>query len=70
LPDDVVSLPHRIEMGRRPQQFLTRAKILLSGKFRVAIHFNNRIWPFDCAFRDWEIEQTSGSPFVAWYVFA
>jgi CspA family cold shock protein len=33
--------------------------------------FTIGIWPFDCAFReDSEIQQTTGSPFVAWHVKA
>ena len=61
-------------LGRLPGQ----CRGLLTRKFRVAIHTTIGSWPFDCAFRDLEIEtlkiqepeveQTIGSPFVAWHV--
>jgi hypothetical protein len=38
---------------------------LLSRKFRVAILAQSDFRPFDCMFRDQEIEQRSQSPFVA-----
>src|SRR5271154_4000726 len=45
-----------------------RGASLLTNKFRVAISgtIGSRR-PFDCAFRDLEIEQTPGSPLVAWH---
>src|SRR3981081_3663207 len=48
-------------------RFLSRARSLLTRKFRVAISGTIGFWPIDCAFRDQEIEQTSGSPLVAWH---
>src|ERR1700733_6886661 len=57
----VGGLPHR------RTDFLSRAKSLLTRKFRVAISGTIGSRPFDCAFRDQEIEQTSGSPLVAWH---
>jgi hypothetical protein len=47
--------------------FLSRTRSLLTRKFRVAISGTIGSRPFDCAFRDQEIEQTSGSPLVAWH---
>src|ERR1700704_2694102 len=46
---------------------MSRARSLLTRKFRVAISGTIGFWPIDCAFRDQEIEQTSGSPLVAWH---
>src|ERR1700730_15478789 len=50
-----------------------RVGALLTRKFRVAILATIGLWPFDCAFRDSEIQdsefgQTAGKPFVAWHV--
>src|SRR6267142_3688522 len=47
--------------------FLSQTIGLLSRKFRVAISGTIGSRPFDCAFHDEEIEQTSGSPLVAWH---
>src|SRR5437879_10591463 len=43
-------------------RFLSCARSLLTRKFRVAISGTIGSRPFDCAFRDEEIEQTFGSP--------
>jgi hypothetical protein len=61
---------HRWPVGR--SDFAKPAGGLLTRKFRVAITGTIGLWPFGCAFRDFEtqdseIEQTSGSPFVAWH---
>src|ERR1700722_5574266 len=60
----IVVLPQR---SRRSTDFPSRARSLLTRKFRVAIPGTIGFRPFDCAFRDLEIEQTSGSPLVAWH---
>ena len=39
-----------------------------TSKFRVAIRGAIGFRPFDCAFREQEIQQLPGSPFVAWHV--
>src|SRR6476469_2361501 len=62
---------HRWPRGRT--DFAKLARGLLSRNFRVAIPATIGSRPFDCAFReleisDSEIEQTTGSPFVAWHV--
>src|ERR1019366_9231092 len=56
--------------SRRLTDFPSRARSLLTRKFRVAIPDTIGFWPIGCAFRDWEIEQTSGSPLVAWHAIS
>jgi len=64
----VVQLPQRPGAASSVARHLPAgAPDLLSRNFRVAIHEQSDFRPFDCAFRDQEIEQRSQSPLVAWH---
>src|ERR1700730_18201530 len=67
LRDIVVPLPQVARGDPSLARFLSRARSLLTRKFRVAISGTIGSRPLGCAFRDQEIEQTSGSPLVAWH---
>jgi hypothetical protein len=50
----IVPLPPQVVLRRFDprRDFLSRAKSLLRGHFRVAISVTIGIWPLDCAFRE------------------
>jgi len=59
----------RFAANQQSARFPERTQKLANLPISCCNPCHNRNWPFDCAFReDTEIEQTLGSPFVAWHV--
>jgi hypothetical protein len=65
----VVPLPQvATHPARRADLIAEPGRGLLTRKFRVGIRGAIGFRLFDCAFREYELQQTSGCPFAAWHV--